>query len=1137
MGTMLFGATPDNSQIAFFQTRLLTARGLGQPTGGPLYAYRISNEEFKELRSGLVEAIAYYSGNLRLEKVERRHSWFPALFVLYASEWWRREYDGSGWTWQPIVESIGASPEEWNQARRSQCVEQGFDDWKIRLTLARGFRFLGSIAVQGGLPMNLLATSHGNIGRVLSRVLQLAASSSAGESEVEEWVTAFSSYLPYAYRQQEIYRLLSQVVTTVLSLKRRGSLDLPATAVEKLDRTIPDWRNEFPLPIEDNQAKGLLDQLVKDAANTRQEQGTVLARVDRRLERTDNEWCLRSTIHIPEYIEEAEIKRFFKWLGGEALARFLIFRITAGMKSFDVPARRLAGRDRYRVERRGIELIDYEAASEVHIALISQDGTATDGFLAKGEALEAGLPWLFSAAGENETTQFVKQGGGAIGGSSGIACAGADWRAESLGGQFEPLGSVREISRTVLGFSGAIRLVDDSGASFQVKTAQATLEEEYLGWEGSRPVDLNFQSPALAFRGRPILCRFSQDGSKRAVGTQLSWRAAGRLFTSQPPGICGPVDACWPAIGDLLWRSRIVLLGDSKPIAVRSNGQPNSGKIDFADWDLAGVQSRIPDVDVVGHADGANYCAEFHYQGAGCPPEWCDIELVWRGNPLKARASVPFPLIGARAFDPAGNDLSQDAIIGVEKIFGVRLVGFLNHHRYAVLRLTLRGGEADSGFSSIRVEAPYDSRRINIRLVDYLPSILRMLAATTSLDSYVALELKVGDSEARLRIARYPVALERDIERSLVYLPNDAVEVVTSGQLSALTARATRLDSQNMEPSELLRTSEEDHTVAWTVPTEEWNPGPWLIYPGKDSSEMFRPILWTIHSGDQPPPEENSATLAAVLRVTDAAERQEALKSVIKRLAANYDVSDWALVEQFANEFCHLPLSTLDIWPAFARSADGMCALAFRTGNLPSRFFESFSSEMPCIWETVPLKSWIHAIRAYVQYVNNDSVLVPVLESRIEVVSSVCPSLRALLEIAQSVATGTCTDGVRAAELAGTEFFTSILFTGVDSPYQMLLRDGAEVNWPTSFRADIMRCLNEAQPQLVRSDELVFRQAVVHLPILLAVAAVKNTMLPWLGDLGLYRTLRQYQNFNPEWFSEAFDLTVAQCIAQRMIAE
>jgi hypothetical protein len=44
-------------------------------------------------------------------------------------------------------------------------------------------------------------------------------------------------------------------------------------------------------------------------------------------------------------------------------------------------------------------------------------------------------------------------------------------------------------------------------------------------------------------------------------------------------------------------------------------------------------------------------------------------------------------------------------------------------------------------------------------------------------------------------------------------------------------------------------------------------------------------------------------------------------------------------------------------------------------------------------------------------------------------------------------------------------------------------------------------------------------------------------MLPRLDDLGLYRALRQYQNFNPEWFSEAFDLTVAQCITQGMVAD
>lgn len=142
MGSMVFGAIPDSLQIASFKARLLKVRGLDRPTGSPLYTYRISKEEFAELRNGLHQAVNHYRGNWRLEELGRHNSWFSALFVLYAAEWWRREYDGAGWTWEPIVESLGASPEEWSQGRRSQCVENGFDDWKIRLTLSRGFRFL-----------------------------------------------------------------------------------------------------------------------------------------------------------------------------------------------------------------------------------------------------------------------------------------------------------------------------------------------------------------------------------------------------------------------------------------------------------------------------------------------------------------------------------------------------------------------------------------------------------------------------------------------------------------------------------------------------------------------------------------------------------------------------------------------------------------------------------------------------------------------------------------------------------------------------------------------------------------------------------------------------------------------------------
>ena len=38
------------------------------------------------------------------------------------------------------------------QAQRSDCVERGLQDWRLRLINAHGLRFLGSIAFQGGLP-------------------------------------------------------------------------------------------------------------------------------------------------------------------------------------------------------------------------------------------------------------------------------------------------------------------------------------------------------------------------------------------------------------------------------------------------------------------------------------------------------------------------------------------------------------------------------------------------------------------------------------------------------------------------------------------------------------------------------------------------------------------------------------------------------------------------------------------------------------------------------------------------------------------------------------------------------------------------------------------------------------------------
>jgi len=67
---------------------LLNSRNLERPDGRMLYGYRLSNEDYKSLR----EILAYTADFGELDEVSSRIRGFSPLFVLYAAEWWRREY-------------------------------------------------------------------------------------------------------------------------------------------------------------------------------------------------------------------------------------------------------------------------------------------------------------------------------------------------------------------------------------------------------------------------------------------------------------------------------------------------------------------------------------------------------------------------------------------------------------------------------------------------------------------------------------------------------------------------------------------------------------------------------------------------------------------------------------------------------------------------------------------------------------------------------------------------------------------------------------------------------------------------------------------------------------------------------------
>jgi hypothetical protein len=444
--------------------------------------------------------------------------------------------------------------------------------------------------------------------------------------------------------------------------------------------------------------------------------------------------------------------------------------------------------------------------------------------------------------------------------------------------------------------------------------------------------------------------------------------------------------------------------------------------------------------------------------------------------------------------------------------------------------LCAKGRQSD--VTTINLHPPQDGTRIEVRLIDHLPLINRMLASAAEIDAYVRLELQAGSTPpVSLRIARYSCVLAPDQASNQVFIEIGA-ESLSPESLASTIVEAVRLDNPGEEPYRLKSVESQGLTVGWEFPRSELEAGPWLIVPGRESTVRFRPMLWTIH--DERDGIYSDSELKRALTTSDPRERTERLAQVVQYLSTRFEASDWRIVETTAVQLSHLPLCALDMWRAFAKSTWGLASIALRSHRFPAGFLERFCSEMPSVWETIPLSVWVDVMRAFELFESCQSLGRTTISSRLEEIGSILPSLRVLLEVGMTIATGRPTKDVDFVLQSRIDLSIQ-LFQGTDSPHQALLRDGAELDWPTDLEPAIQFARKGSLARFLRLPEYPFyRDSVINLPILLGAIAGTGT------DAGIdfecrNRAIRQYQDFCPDWFTSAFDLTVARCIAERAI--
>lgn len=1117
----------------FFEQRT----DLSRPDGRELFRYRTTEEEFHQVECLLRNWLASFPPDDSLARLA--DDWlFCRLFVLYASEWWRRNYDGSGISWEPILSRLKINTGSWTQQQRSRCVQTGLKNWRVHVRKHGGYRFILSIALQGGLPLRLLSEGRGGLGKLLKPVLHLAGNAAAdmqgnasvSEQDIYGWVESLQGMLPRSYRQPAIFILLSDIVVTVLELKHEATLTTSADAVDRLNRHVPGWRDRFSLPLEDDHAQGLIAQLLQDAAEVTLKKTSSPFLLERSLEKSEHDWRLSSTLQLPDAIETGMLTSFFT-LPDEAILRHANLMLKAGEKKHTVALRRMAGHDKYRAMGQFPDMLDSDAVQDHVLDFNLADGRNWFSLVYRGEELDQELPWIFSAGADY---RFLKQGSGKIAESEALVVIPNHWRMAIDEDNEELLkqGELSIFNRTIWHVRGQVTAINDRAEQFRFKTGRADATETSFIWKGD-PVWYEFRNPTRAFRGQPDLYTVNSEGFLKPVKGSPDFQTLGSKGIDIP---LGPIIGRYPSTGTPQCRTRMVLLPEKATVEINSHDSC-SGSIFLKNWGVNHARTLTPGVQLLVEKQQPILMLHLCVIQSKIVPEQVELEVFWPISTEPARLSLPFPAKGARAFSITGEELQSGTRISVRQLLGTRIIIHSTaYNAHAELVLNSGTDNTSRGFSIRRAD---NALQMTVRLQDYEEAIRHTLSMDDQQDSQVSIKVVLDGSELfRLWVRRYEGYLAPDESRSFACLNDGMLRALDPQTLGGIRVLACNLIRENERVVTLTQSSSEGVPVGrWAFAAENPAPGPWFLFPHPDTPVTIRPLLMNVQGEVQ-----GESLLTIAMNHGEYQHRQKTMSEAVHSLSEDYLHEGWSEVEQWAEQLGHLSLTAFDLWPCFARVSSHMAALAFRLGGVSRDFIRQFAVELPFSWETVTYRDWKQAmmnLRRQCEQRFEPAIWQTVFHSQLKSVTEKLAddslALHYILGIASACFIESAKQDVVVLQYGVGPQAEKDLFTGDICLLQKLFHRHANDRWPGGFRQQ----LSDAKTHPVYSrylcpDSYGFRDPVINLPLLLAAQCAVGETYEWFKDLDFIRILSICKAFDPDWFIDAYNLTIARCLADNV---
>lgn len=883
--------------------------GLPVPDNRWLYAYRLETEAFGQLQRDLA----------RMTPAALEHGYAPGLFVLWASEWFRRCYEGNGHRWRDLASALGVGED---QALFQRLTGAGLRYWGRSLHRSGGnTKYLGSLAREGGFPaMAVRDSGDGWAGATLAAIIAplLAQPESDGEADrARDFAKTQQHRVPQLFRDEDFIDLCADLACAIVSLRREA--DAPAVAaglptVAWLELNRPGWQRRLPLNTSDRAAEAMLERLMRVTPL----QGAAVG-VARFLEHGQHGWREAVALSIDGLLDGTATQSLDQSFGRlRAFAAGELARHVPGeLGMLDAPAEGEQGwTARSTRSGRGRHAVPF--ATPIKLDLRSGDQRVAQIELAGGKPRRGALIVTTIEAGSADAPELLR----VVGSGSGhyrapivVVQSPSDWTAHAVGDESAILLGSGAGNTQLWQVCGGAFFTDTTGDRFRILCGQDTDQLNRITFYGKHAFWAETQGDVDLFTGPP-------DARIGASG-RLYMRAIGsRTWTTAPkPLPIGHYELGWRRDGVLLDRRRIAVV--PAQCDLRRSGSLNQWRFELIGF---GDCRLIPNDDApVSAVDVATW----KQRPATRSTHWFGARLCWLDSPdLSVRINHPTAAAIARW---SGEHLPAQTQFTLADL--PDLVAVSDGRMRMTAELNERGRKIAEMLWEFDGELPMSS----------IAADLSSLLLPASIFAEIRLEMLDGQG-AQWRVRQFPHELQ--IKQNAASVPRGLVEVG-----STLIARAFARPVEEQSLGEYSLLTDSNHRPA-ELPEID---GCWLIYIRNGDQVLTepKPAIGLIE-----PTDVNG--LGRVMILPPGLKLDEALDELLA-LAEQDDPTGATIIEELlalVESLRGLPPLTLHIFRFLAQRPGVLVRMVMAAPLEQCTAVMALSDALPFAWCTIPRTDW-----------------------------------------------------------------------------------------------------------------------------------------------------------------------------------